>query len=232
MAAPSIVQVAHGRSTASVASLDVSFSTAPTVGRLIVAFGFTGNALPTSIADNKSNTYTQRESEGYGLIWGKCWSAPATTSGGTFTLTLTPTASTFCAMVLYEVANWNTSPVIEKNGRQWATGASGTYSPLNFTATSAAEQLFLACLTCGNTANDRSYTPGSGWVQDALVSTGTGLKYGAISQAATSAGTYDPEWVMDAGGSQTLALGVSFVGGTEGPLGSSFIPRRTLLGVG
>lgn len=241
MAAPEIVQSKIVRSTSAVASLDLSFDTTPGVGRLIVAFPHcrqSSGGLPAlTFSDNQGNTYTTRESEGYAEANGYALTAPAVTSSGTFTLTYTPPSSLYCLIVAYEIANWNSSTVVEKGGKQWATGASGTYSPLNFTVTTAAEQLFLSTLISGSTGTARTYDPGTGWTLDEQITASGGMNGAAISKQVTSTGTYDPEFVMDAGGTQTVCLGISLVGGTEGPPsgGGGGIPKTTrfaLMGVG
>jgi hypothetical protein len=223
MAAPSIVQSKLAYSSGEVASLGLTFDSTPGVGRLIVVFVFADDGYPT-VADNQSNTYTNRDQEGYGtdFVWGRLYTAPATTSSGSFTITATPAAgSDHLLLVAYEIASWNSSTLYEKLGHIWQTsGFSADMSPLNFDATTNAEQLFLACM-CNRVAHEREFAASTGWTQDQLIGTGaTNLHAGAISKQVTSTGTYDPEWDSSGGSSSWMALGISLVGGTEGPLSS------------
>lgn len=224
MTAPSIVQSKITRATVAAASLTASFDTTPTVGRLIVVFGFASGGLPT-IADNQGNTYTQRLTEGYATLWGRTWTAPATTSSGTFTITLTPSSgSQILTLACYEIANWNSTDTVEQSGRVWATGPAITdYSPLNFGATTAAEQLFLAAMASESGFN-RTISASTGWTQEHQSSVNPGHSMGIISKTVTSTGTYDPEFDMDAGALNFLTQGISLIGGTEGPAGSSTKP--------
>lgn len=232
MAAPSIIQSKATRLTSASTSLTATFDTTPAVGRLICVFGYATGGLPT-IADNQGNTYTQRASEGYAAVWGRLWTAPANTSSGSFTLTLTPSSgSQILSLVVFEIANWNTSPVFEFASFAWASISSSDspYSPLNFGASSNPEQLYLAALGW-NSGIVHTYVAASGWT-DQLLYTGTAsMGVSVISKTVTSTGTYDPTFTLDAGSTDSLVLGISLVGGTQGA-SSSFIPRRMMLGVG
>jgi hypothetical protein len=220
MAAPSIVQSKITRATTAATSLVATFDTTPGVGRLSVVFGYASGGLPT-IADNQGNTYTQRLTEGYNTLWGRTWTAPATTSSGSFTITLTPSSgSQILTLACYEIANWNNSTVIELSGRVWATGPAITdYSPLNFGATTNAEQLFLAAMA-SESGFSRTISASTGWTQEHQSVVNPGHSLGVISRTVTSTGTYDPEFDMDAGGVNFLTQGISLVGGSQGPLSS------------
>jgi hypothetical protein len=219
MAVPSIVQSKFARSTSAVSSLTATFDSPVVSGRLIVAFGYSAVAYPT-ISDNQGGSYgTQVAGDGYDGVWGRVWKATA--GGGTTTVTVTPSGSQYCSLYVFEVANWNSSTPIDKSGAKWDGGlGAGDQSPigLDATQTSYADELFLAVMV-GYHGIERDVSNGTGWSLEGKNSGTTGQSFSAISKSVVATGSYDPTWNAAAYSSESLALGVSLVGGTDGPPG-------------
>jgi hypothetical protein len=218
MAAPTLAQVKVKTATSATTSDSVTFDSAPASGALIVVFVYSKvNYSGMSISDAGGNPYTNRQNDGYGQMWGRMYTAPANSNPGAITVTQ---SSGLLTIVACEVRGYNASSPIEKSGRQWdnISSSNSPYSPLNFTATTNAEQLFLACVGLEDITGSVDWAPGSGWTGESSVLTTTGqIGHVLISKAVTSTGTYDPEWTASsAGARQSLAAGLSIVAGSDG----------------
>jgi hypothetical protein len=233
VAAPTLAQTKVSTATSATTSGAVTFDSTPASGAYIVVFVYSSvNYSGLSISDAGGNSYTLQQGDGYADMWGRVYTAQASNNPGAITVTQ---SSGLLTIVACEVQGYSNASSPEKEGRLWntITAASSPWSPLNFTATTAAEQLFLACIGFSATAGAVDWTAGSGWTAANENGTTTGqIGHSLISKAVTSTGTYDPEWTATTASSRnTLTAGLSIVSGSDG-VGSSFIARRTLLGVG
>jgi hypothetical protein len=234
MAAPTLAQYKVSTATSATTSGSVTFDNAVASGAFIVVFVYSSvNYSGLSISDAGGNTYTLRQGDGYGTMWGRLYTAPATNAPGAITVTQ---SSGFLTIVACEVNSYLASGPIEKQGRLWQaiSSSSSPYSPLNFTATTAAEQLFLACIGIQAVAGSVDWDANTGWTSVNRNGTTTDqIAHTLISRAVTSTGTYDPEWTATTAGTRDcLTAGLSIVAGSDGAPGSSFKPRRMMLGVG
>lgn len=226
----SIVQLKVTRSTSAVASLDCTFDTTPTAGRLLVVFVWSSGGSPNiGVADNQSgNTYTQRDSDGYSAIWGKTYTAPVVGASGTFTITATPAAgSRFLTVAAFEIANWDSAVTYEKVGSTWVLNPPVTdYSPLGFTTCTDAEQLYLSGLCCQTAVGTRTISASTGWTLESQYTASDSLPIGIISKSVTDANSvaYDPEFDLSSGSIEALTLGISIPNGSDGSAGSSTKP--------
>jgi len=251
MAAPSIVQNNKASQSTDQASCSVLFPSTPTVGNLAVVFAFASNASNLDMgtltcADNAAtpNTYTDRGQILVTATNNRCvvFTAPIAdlvAGGSNPTITVTaPTLTGRWAVFIVEVSGHDTGTYIEKAGAAQSgsmTGGATVYSVLNFTATTAAEQLFLALGGTGHTAS-RSFAPDSanGWLQLDEYDVQTSVPdVCLIYQSVTSTGTYDPGWTMNAAGSTAGGFaGVSIIGAAGGAGGVPKSTKLCLLGVG
>jgi hypothetical protein len=238
MAAPTLQQTKVSTATSATTSGSVTFDTAPASNAYIVVFVYSSvDYSGLSISDAGENTYTLQQGDGFADMWGRMYTAKAESDPGEITVTQ---SSGLLTIVACEVQGYSNASSPEKEGRLWDTinSSKSPWSPLNFTATSAAEQLFLACIGVSATAGSTDWTAGSGWTSESFNNVTTGqIGHGLISKSVTSTGTYDPEWTcVTASSRNSLTAGLSIVSGSDGvPSGGSGVPktsRLTLLGVG
>jgi hypothetical protein len=215
MAAPTLAQSKANRNTSDSDSLAVTFDNSVVEDALIVLWVATSEfSYASTVTDNQGNTYNTLQSDGYGNLNGRMYYAIAQ-SAGSLTITASFT-SLRCAMVACEVNGYDSGSPIEKQGKQWGDTGGSAYSPLNFSATTAAEQLFLSNIFLANSdfSANRDFAPGSGWTQELeQVGAGGGFQYNLISKSVTSTGTYDPEYTPDSNIGGFMAA-LSIVGGS------------------
>lgn len=235
MAAPTLQQKKVNWLTSAGTSCATTFDSTPATGALIVAFAYCStNYSGLSISDDQGNTYTNRTGNGYADAWGRIYTAVASTPPSTVTVSLT---SGLAVLAICEVRGFDGTSVYEKLGNHWQTisSANSPYSPLNFSATTNAEQLFLACLGISVTSGTVGWAAGSGWTGESSVTDTTGkMGHVLLSKAVTSTGTYDPEWTAATGGNRnTVTLGISVLSGNDGnPSGSSLAGSAVALSAG
>ena len=237
MAAPTLQQFAKANNSSGGSSVDCSFGTTPASNTLIVVFAIAGHTDLTtdpgtiSCSDNHGNTYTSRASSFETAVGIRCtaFTAPAVTASGTFTVTASTVSGTHrWSIAVCEVRGYEGTGPVEKSGGA-TTGCYGPatepWSPLNFTATSADEQLFLGALGYWHGYN-RSFTSGSGWTyEDGYNGNNAYPGLALISKSVTSTGTYDPDWSKTVGSAVgCCAAAVSIVAGADGSGGSSTKP--------
>jgi hypothetical protein len=218
VAAPTLAQTKVKTATSVTTSDSVTFDSTPVANALIVVFVYSSvNYSGLSISDAGGNSYTNRGNNGYADMWGRMYTAPAASNPGAITVTQ---ASGLLTIVACEVNGYEASGPIEKAGQQWSTisAANSPYSPLNFTGTTAAEQLFLGCMGMSALSGTADWDAGSGWTSVSRNGDTTGqLGYTLISKAVTSTGTYDPEWIASSAGSRNILLAaLSIVAGSDG----------------
>jgi hypothetical protein len=217
MAAPTLAQKKTARSTSAVTTLDCVFDNSVVDNALIVVFVATSeNYSGLTISDSQANSYTLEQGDGYlSTVWGRIYTAQAS-SAGSLTITVNQ-SSAFLVIQAYEINGYDAAGAVEKEGKLWQTISStySPYSPLNFTATTAAEQLFLASMFWA-TGTARTWNAGTGWTQEEQYTGSNSLGSSSISKAVTSTGTYDPEWTGGAGSQNNITLGISIVAGSDG----------------
>ena len=182
------VEQTANASGADVLSQAVSFSTTPTTGRLAVVlvrisnnFGAFVNSF--GVSDNQGNTYTERAaSSGYANST-RVYTAPISTSSGTFTVAGTfdvggnTWATSVISIVIAEVSGANNSDPVDEAGNATGTGTSWSVA---LSTMSADTTVFTIC---GNTWD--ATASASGWTT--LVA-GTESGWGAFYRV----GDYDP----------------------------------------
>jgi hypothetical protein len=132
-----VVQIVDSGAKASASSAAVAFtSSTPVVGNsVIVSISLKAGGTPTvsTVTDNYSNTYTKIISLGFVSgdteLW---WCENIATSGGTFTVTVTPSVSCQYVLSLMEVAG-----LLGIDQTHTATGTAGGSSPITITNGSA-----------------------------------------------------------------------------------------------
>jgi hypothetical protein len=119
------------------------------------------------------------------------------------------------SIMVVEVSSVDSGTPVELNGSVWQLWDSSSFpaSPLNFGATTNADQLILAAVGTGpGIGSSRDYGANTGWTQVAEATTGPTICL--ISKSVTSTGTYDPDFTMaSAGSTQVVFVGISFVSG-------------------
>jgi hypothetical protein len=240
MAAPTLAQFKVSTATSATTSGSVTFDNAVASGAFIVVFVYSSvNYSGLGISDGGGNTYTQRAQAGYADMWGRVYTAPASNAPGAISITQ---SSGYLTIVACEVNSYLASDPIEKSGNVWATRNSGDspISDLNFTGTTNAEQLFLACMGLSVVSGSTNWTAGTDWtLVNRVVDTTGKIGHVCISRAVTSTGTYDPTWTTDFGGSRNVVeLGISVIAGNDGSPtggGGGGVPKSTkffLMGIG
>lgn len=200
------------------ATIAITPNSSLTVGNYlwVVCWG-SATMAAASIADTASNSWTARTDTGYSSCWVRAWTAPITT-GGTPTITVTPPANRNMSIMLVEVSGVNSGTPVELSGSVWQLWDNSSFpaSPLNFGATTNADQLILAAAGTGpGIGSSRDYGANTGWTQVAEATSGPTICL--ISKSVTSTGTYDPDFTMAAAGStQVVFVGISFVSAAGG----------------
>lgn len=211
-------------STTGVASQAASFTSTPTVGHVVIVGisigGTTGVPAPSTVVDNQGNGYSQIGSsprvQGQSSVF--IWCGVATVSSGTFTVTVTPTASYFTSVVLLEYSGGTCNPDVPP---ALATGATSPYSCGSFTANTATD-LLLTALDI-NSASSLTFTAPSGFTTEASVTNGVLSQPIAIAdQVLTVTATFTPTWTVSANAA-TNCLFVALL-----PAGASGMPASRI----
>lgn len=218
MAAPTLAQKKVSTATSATTSGSVTFDPAPASNAYIVVFVYSSvNYTGLSISDAGGNTYTLQQGDGYADMWGRLYTAQAASNPGAITVTQ---SSGLLTIVACEVNSYSNASSPEKEGRLWQTISAGSspYSPLGFGVTSAAEQLFLACIGFNASVGSVDWDANTGWTSENRNGTTTGqIGHSLISKSVTSTGTYDPEWAASTASSRNvLTAGLSIVSGSDG----------------
>jgi hypothetical protein len=221
-----------------------TFGSSVTVGNVVVVFCSADaniNGSAETVTDNKGNTYTRRAStygDGSTLPTGAAiWTTVVTTGGTSFQVTLdTNAANNRTAVGIQEWAatDVKTADLIDVTG----TGldqATGISTPAVADLADCLAGAVIVGVCCID--NSSGVTGGavisatSGWTLDADASYtsvgGVNWPIGVVYRTATTAGQYDPSFDISAGGAWWATAGVSMK-----PFGTSFVPRRMMLGVG
>lgn len=117
-----------------------SFGSPPTVGNTIVV-GVSGNNSTGGCTDNQSNTYTKQFTDAGALAKVEVFTAPVSTSSGTFTVTCGTVGFTYYTMLATEFSGLNNASIFDSS----ASGAENTTSPFDcgtITTTNASDMLF------------------------------------------------------------------------------------------
>lgn len=233
MAAPTLAQTKVKTATSATTSDSVTFDSAPAANAYIVVFVYSSvDYSGLSISDAGGNTYALQQGDGFADMWGRVYTAQAASNPGAITVSQ---SSGLLTIVACEVRGYSNASSPEKEGRLWQgiSAANSPYSPLNFTATTAAEQLFLACIGFSATAGSVDWDANTGWTSVSRNGTTTGqIGHSLISKAVTSTGTYDPEWAASSAGSRNvLTAGISIVAGSDGnPAGNNDLASSATAG--
>lgn len=197
---------ARTTNTTAAASLALSFSSLPAVNSLIVvkAAWFPASSTTITISDNQGNTYTQSVNavDGGGSVRCSIHWATATTSSGTFTVTVNPSgASDDITIVIEEYAGVTTSSPTDgaTNNAGNSTGpTSNTLTP------SQANDLLVAVLTHAGT--DRTLTEGGGFSLAAEDEGGSAhMPIAGAYKVQTSIVTEGASWTIGTGAVQWVA---------------------------
>jgi hypothetical protein len=166
----SIVQSRANKSSGSVASLALAFTSNNTQGNSIIVVCAVGNGTAPTISDTNSNSYTQAAQVANGTAFNVAvfYSVGPTSGGGiasganTVTVNNGGTTASI-AMEIYEVSGLITQVQAQPDATATATGSSGTAATANINAASPNEYAF-AGVGIGTAA--QTITVGSGWTND------------------------------------------------------------------
>jgi hypothetical protein len=172
-------------------SAGASFSTTPTTGRYVIVcvnINATHQNLGSiSVSDNQSNTYTARYTNDIGTRHKQIFfTAPISTSSGTFTVTLSVAsmeswAETEIRIAISEVSGLDSDDYVDQSGS--ASGSSTTAS-VDLSAMESDTVVFAQCYQIW----DVSMTRADGWSSVYAPEN----QYGVISRE----GNYDPSWTL------------------------------------
>lgn len=237
-AAISLVQAKGGRNSTACDSngagvsgppynLTCSFPSLPTVGNTVIVSAETYNTTIT-IADNQGNTYStvgeiqSDDTHRHAYLF----SAPVTTSSGTFTVTVTLAANSFIVLHIYEWSGLDNASLIDQTSTGKSDSGTATVTSGSITTTQADELIFMAV------GGDSTATP----------TAGTGLTLGeTTANASQTVITLDDQYrvVSAIQTGQTYSIdfspttaGYAFVLGTFKATtgGGGAILRRALIG--
>lgn len=197
----SVVRNTGKASDADVSLSTKSFAATPTVGNLIVVCISGWNAGTfgvTNVTDNQGNSYSRAGTQpsSSGLCRADVWYAKATTSSGTFTISVTCASASYLEWVGVEVSGQDaTSPFDKDANANSATGDAATGS----TATlSQADEIVFAVAAMSNNDTNINVTTPTGYTnlttnQDATATIGHECSYKIV--AATTA--VSASWTHD-----------------------------------
>lgn len=141
-------------------SLTCTFTSTPTVGNTVFVSATTYNTTMTA-ADNQGNTYTVVDHVQNGdLIHKYLFSAPVTTSSGSFTVTITVVLPSYQVMSIYEFSGLDNVALLDQHANATGTGSTQSVGPV--TTTSANELIFM---TCGSQTSATWSNNGGVWTQ-------------------------------------------------------------------
>ena len=159
-AAVAITVVQHKQILASSGIASGSFASTPTVGNTVIAIGFFSNGATRGMGDNQSNSYAEDAAEtfdAFSPVFG-FWSAPITTSSGTFTITPTSNADV-SALWMAEVSGLGAYDV--------STNSAASASPPDTGATAATSSAIELVIAIARTflAGGTTLTPDGSYVE-------------------------------------------------------------------
>jgi len=106
-----VAQVAHTYPTSGSSTTAATFTNPTTVGRHAVAIvgGYQGASGPSSVTDNKGNTWTRDFDTATSPIWIAVYSAPIATGGATHTVTFSQAGVDIANLDIIEVEDMVTA---------------------------------------------------------------------------------------------------------------------------
>lgn len=191
-----VVQTSAEGRQAGVTTVTSAFSSNPASGNKLVAYVAMWNSggVPLgTVTDNFGNTWTQRVAQSSGNARLEIWEAPVTSTGGSFTLTLTSSqASSEMNLIAVEISG---AGAFDQQASLSAAGAS-TSSAIGPTSTLATAESFVATMIASDSGpSAAAWTVPSGYTSVSLQNdSGTVIAYGA-ARFITSANTaITPTW--------------------------------------
>jgi hypothetical protein len=198
---PEIVQSNSGHFPSTAPSNALSFTTTPDVGNLVVVafrrWQATEGGTGLSVYDNQGNTYTRQVSIPAGFYGLEMWTAPITTSSGTFTVTVDPADFEEHTIAIVEVSGVDL--VTPNHQSAYGTKNYGdTFGVLDLA------NLTTACIVIGAATRTGSIgfmdaDTGAGWSSVEQVDDVDGTWLSVIAKSASGAGSYDPTWTATFG---------------------------------
>lgn len=197
-------------------SYPLTLGTLPAVGNLLVvcvsSYSFvTGDV---TVADNQGNVYTKRASVGantYAAI--SIWTAPVTTSGGTFTVTITMPSTgasneQFSSAIAIEVSGQAAS-FLDAYGASTGTGTAAAATAMGDLTVS--NDLVVGAMT--RVGQSGTIAPNAGWTQIAEIDEANAATFclNAAYRAPGASGSYDPAWTLSSS-DEWLATGIAIKG--------------------
>lgn len=197
-------------------SYTLTLTTTPTVGNLLVVCvsSYSYATGDVTVADNKGNSYTKQTSVGastYAAI--SIWTAPVTTSGGTFTLTITMpntggSNEQFSSAVAAEVSGQSAS-FLDAYGASTSTSTAVAATAMG--DLTASNDLVIGAMT--RVGQSGTVTPNANWTQIAEIDEANSATFclSAIYRVPGASGAYDPAWTLSSS-DQWLAAGIAIKG--------------------
>lgn len=169
---PVLVQNSGLQTATSVSSANYSFTTLPQVGNYLILCisGWTSAGFTmSSVTDNKSNTYSKViESGTFGATSSSIYIAKVVSSSATFTITVTPTASSNLSFSVGEwsLFNTNAESVVDKTASSGATSSTGDASVGPTSSLAEFHELAIAVASIRRTVtSSMSITIPDGWAE-------------------------------------------------------------------
>jgi hypothetical protein len=199
-----VTQVGTATNANVATTTNVTLSPNPTAGDSVVVsagiFNCTFSGLSPTVTDNKGNTYTLRTtlaSTASGTACGAFFTAPAVTTGGTFTVTLTTSVSDYIILHVYAVTGGSAAFDAAAGGT--IVNSSTTVGTINLATSAASTVVF------GNFSgiSGVAASAGSGWTlgyTNDNVSTIV-ITLDDVYKSVSSASTYSPNvtWSLPQG---------------------------------
>jgi hypothetical protein len=235
MTAPSIVRQC-GAQTGAQNGVSASFAALPSTGNLIVVCGgayLTSEGSRTfTLSDNQANTYTRQAFlEVAGNVAVAIWTAPVTTSAGTFTLTATNAGTSngdeYQSIAALEVSGHDTGTLLE--AAAVTNSGTSTTPSANLTDTTN-DCLKIATCTAANVVTLNSANNGFTLFTNAYTLNSSFQMNGAAHLSVTGANTVDPSWTLS--GSSLWAAAALAIRGTAGGGGGAVLRKNSLLRLG
>jgi hypothetical protein len=197
-------------------SFSLSFSSTPTVGHLIVVctsvyIGDSTSGL--SVSDNQGNTYTQRRYDNsiYGVRLA-IYTAVASTSSGTFTVTVNPAGSSADITITLLDISGQASSFLDQVNNTTGTGTAASSGDVTPTQNN---ELLVATMTHGG--SDRTITEESGWTLAGELEGGTGNQpISSVYKLQTTATTEDADWTIGTGSADWVGQIITIIQASGG----------------
>lgn len=182
---------------AATTTVTCTFATTPGVGNAVIAaiyyYNFNGS-VTNAVTDNQGNSYTNRTDVAGDptstKIQNQIWTALASTSSGTFTVTATTSAGTYIVVHIYEVSGAGT---FDQSGTANVTSSSSSVTVTTGGATATANEIIFGSFSWAN-GSPTSETPGSGYTagEETLSIVNTLVGGFEAYQIVSATGTYSP----------------------------------------